>query len=111
VVRAATVVQCNNNNNGRASIAFLLWMAYNVRDLKWYSAYKTFFWILFLGRGFTTGQAAQRAPQKNTDPALAGSVRTRCPRTHFGLFFGSLLPWLERDRTNGNPLGKCVYFF
>jgi hypothetical protein len=38
--------------------------------------------LFFLGRGFTIGQAAQRAPQKTTDPALAGSVRTRCPRTH-----------------------------
>ena len=38
--------------------------------------------FFFLGRGFTIGQAAQRAPQKTTDPALAGSVRTRCPRTH-----------------------------
>jgi hypothetical protein len=35
----------------------------------------------FLGRGFTISQAAQRAPQKTTDPVLAGSVRTRCPRT------------------------------
>jgi hypothetical protein len=37
---------------------------------------------LFFGEGGTIGQAAQRAPQKTTDPALAGSVRTRCPRTH-----------------------------
>jgi hypothetical protein len=47
------------------------------------------FFGFFLGRGFTIGQAAQRAPQKTTDPALAGSVRTRCPRTHnWCLFLG-----------------------
>jgi hypothetical protein len=52
------------------------------------AAFRIFFF--FLGRGFTIGQAAQRAPQKTTDPALAGSVRTRCPRTHnwFAFFFG-----------------------
>jgi hypothetical protein len=37
---------------------------------------------LFLGGAFTIGQAAQRIPQKNTDPALAGSARTQCTRTH-----------------------------
>jgi hypothetical protein len=38
----------------------------------------------FFGEGlvFTIGQAAQRAPQKTSDPALAGSARTRYPRTH-----------------------------
>jgi hypothetical protein len=40
------------------------------------------FFYFFLGGAFTIGQAAQHAPQKTTDPALAGSVRTRCPRTH-----------------------------
>jgi hypothetical protein len=39
----------------------------------------TFFWG---GEGLHYRPAAQRAPQKTTDPALAGSVRTRCPRTH-----------------------------
>jgi hypothetical protein len=41
-----------------------------------------FFQFFFWGGAFTIGQAAQHAPQKTTDPALAGSVRTRCPRTH-----------------------------
>jgi hypothetical protein len=34
-----------------------------------------------MGRAFTIGQAAQHAPKKPTDPALAGPVRTWCPRT------------------------------
>ena len=39
-------------------------------------------WGVIEDTAFTIGQAAQRAPQKTTDPALAGSARTRCPRTH-----------------------------
>jgi hypothetical protein len=38
--------------------------------------------VFFLRGACTIGQAAQRAPQRTTGPALAGSARKRCPRTH-----------------------------
>ena len=53
---------------------------------------------VFFG-AFTIGQAAQRAPQKNTDPALAGSVRTRCPRTH---------NWCDRHTPHPSALAAGV---
>jgi hypothetical protein len=61
-----------------------------------YTSLSAFF---FLGRGFTIGQAAQRAPQKTTDPALAGSVRTRCPRTH---------NWCDRHTPHPSALAAGV---